>query len=247
MSGNHWMLLHAGAEEPACWLDIGRALVDAGADLHQQLYGGSHVFSAFVNITVHSDNPIDADNFVCAWLDRLVECGVPIRPYIERGKGNFLELSSESSRVQFCHGKRPTLIPYRGIMSVPSWRWSDDPSGPACLVMDAFQCLRLGFKDGIWGYGQVALAGITGHKYLEVRSKSPAWRLTWPFVFRHCNSIRQHTVPDGMKTFEEDCELMAKRLDRRQAKKQGAKATNEAVGMQIHTATSLCARCQDRG
>lgn len=123
------------------WYGIVQTLIEAGADVHF-----AHMCfcwdTAYTMVLTTANTPLEADHHVWSWLDMLTDCGVLILRYIEREKRTIFS-SSYYPRMPL---GRCTMIPYRGNLSVPSWRYINDPAGPALALLKTFPALRANFE-----------------------------------------------------------------------------------------------------
>lgn len=71
------------------WSAALRFLIEQGADIHQRMVLIHSPSSAYLDILLAADTPLEADEFAHEWLCTLKSCGVLIGPYIERETRTF--------------------------------------------------------------------------------------------------------------------------------------------------------------
>lgn len=188
------------------WYNIARTLINAGADVHDGGDSFCRSDSPYLRILNSAYTPLQADHYLCYWLDILENSGVSIRPYIEREKKNaVLEFVTYP-------GRRLTTITYRGNILVPSWQWVKDPTSPAFTLLDTFEFLR--------GYRQENRPAPK-ERCIIMQLPGPEWE-SFPFYFRcyYYSRIKNEDANcRSFKTAEQGWELREQRFARRMEKK----------------------------
>lgn len=125
------------------WSGVLQLLIEQGADVHQPSNALCSDSSAYLDILLMADSPIDADECANAWLRILESCGVSIGPYIERETQLIHSHWDVCPRNGCLRAKRLAMIQSERVL-IPSWRWDYSPTDEPSALLKRFENLTCG-------------------------------------------------------------------------------------------------------
>ncbi|ROW12759.1 hypothetical protein VMCG_00084 [Cytospora schulzeri] len=134
--------MSTGPEDLIRWSAVLRYLIEQGADVHQPTgLRGLHEYegSAYLSILTAARGPLEADEYIHAWLSMLESFGVPIGSYMER-EAQTVYRYWDRAILHYDWPRILACVDFGNVCAL-SWRWRQDPGEEHFELWEEFQNL----------------------------------------------------------------------------------------------------------